>query len=179
MRTAAGLILFGLAWAGCTANADWGSSRDELADTHRGKTYRHEFYHRAIATDIPWQLTPASTASKAQGERTSVRYVRKFGRVRGTKVALANISKPMLPYPGPHRVVQPCRHVIQPQAARIGAYSVEAAAAGPERLLPRKVRRQQVFFRIFYGNKGGIEVRQAALICTLNANGKIVAAKPT
>jgi Winged helix-turn helix len=53
------------------------------------------------------------------------------------------------------------------------------AALGPERLLPRKVRRQQVFFRILYGNKGGIEVRQAALICTLNANGKIVAAKPT
>jgi hypothetical protein len=155
------VILCGLALAGCATNANWGSYQD------------------AMTTEIPWQLTPASTASEAQGERTSVRYVRKFGRVRGTKIALANISKPMVPYPGPHGVVQPCRDVIQPQAARIGAYSVEAAAAGPERQLSNHVRRQQVFFRIFYRNKSGVEVRQAALICTLNANGAIVAAKPT
>jgi hypothetical protein len=69
--------------------------------------------------------------------------------------------------------------VIQPQAIHIGAYSVEAAAAGPERRLHNDVRRQQVFFRIFYRHKGSIEVRQAALICTLNGNGKIVAATPT
>ena len=181
MRTqaAAGLILCGLALAGCVTNADWGSRPGELANSLRGTTPRPEGYHGVMAMEIPWQLTPASTASEAQGERTSVRYIRKFGRVRGTKVALANISKPMVPYPGPHRVVQPCRLVIQPQAARIGAYSVEAAAAGPERLLPRKVRRQQVFFRILYRSKDGIEVRQAALICTLNARGTIVAAKPT
>jgi len=84
-----------------------------------------------MITEIPWQLTPASTASQAQGERTTVRYVRRFGRVRATRVALANISKPMVPYPGPHEVLLPCRSVIQPQATRIGAYSVEAAAAGP------------------------------------------------
>jgi hypothetical protein len=84
----------------------------------------------------------------------------------------------MVPYPGPHGVVQSCRHVIQPQAVRIGA-SVEAAAAGPERRLHNDVRRQQVFFRIFYRHEGSIEVRQAALICTLNANGKIVTATPT
>jgi hypothetical protein len=69
--------------------------------------------------------------------------------------------------------------VIEPQAIRIGAYSVEAAAAGPERRLQNDVRRQQVFFRIFYRHKGGIEVRQAALICTLNGSGKIVTATPT
>jgi len=108
-----------------------------------------------------------------------VRYVRKFGRVRGTRIALANISKPMVPYPGAHEVVRPCRDVIQPQATRIGAYSVEATAAGPERRLHNDVRRQQVFFRIFYRHEGCIEVRRAALICTLNANGKIVAATPT
>jgi len=85
----------------------------------------------------------------------------------------------MVPYPGPHRVVQPCCDVIQPQATRIGAYSVEATAAGPERRLHNDVRRQQVFFRIFYRHEGCIEVRRAALICTLNANGKIVAATPT
>jgi hypothetical protein len=163
MRTqaAAGLILCGFALAGCASNSQWGS------------------YHEAMTTEIPWQLTPASTASEAQGERTTVRYMRKFGRVRGTRIALANISKPMVPYPGPHEVVRPCRDVIQPQATRIGAYSVEAAAAGPQRLLAHNVRRQQVFFRIFYRNKAGIEVRQAALMCTLNASGTVVAAKPT
>jgi hypothetical protein len=85
----------------------------------------------------------------------------------------------MVPYPGAHEVVRPCRDAIQPQAARIGAYSVEAAAAGPQKFLAHNVRRQQVFFRVFYRNKDGIEVRQAALICTLNASGTIVAAKPT
>jgi len=160
-RAAAGLILCGFALAGCATNSQWGS------------------YHAAMTTEIPWQLTPASTASEAQGERTTVRYVRKFGRVRGTRIALANISKPMVPYPGAHEVVRPCRDVIQPQAARIGAYSVEAAAAGPQKFLAHNVRRQQVFFRIFYRSKDGIEVRQAALMCTLNASGTIVAAKPT
>jgi hypothetical protein len=181
MRTqaAAGLILCGLALAGCATNADWGSRRDELANGLRGNTNRPEEYHGVVAMEIPWQLTPASTASEAQGERTSVRYIRKFGRVRGTKVALANISKPMVPYSSRHGVVQPCRDVIEPQAIRIGAYSVEAAAAGPERRLQNDVRRQQVFFRIFYRHKGGIEVRQAALICTLNGSGKIVTATPT
>jgi len=160
-RAAAGLILCGFVLAGCATNSQWGS------------------YHEAMTTEIPWQLTPASTASEAQGERTTVRYVRRFGRVRGTRIALANISKPMVPYPGAHEVVRPCRDVIQPQAAHIGAYSVEAAAAGPQKLLAHKVRRQQVFFRILYRSKDGIEVRQAALICTLNARGTIVAAKPT
>jgi len=163
MRTSAavGLILCNFALAGCVTTSPWGS------------------YHQAMTTEIPWQLTPASTASEAQGERTTVRYVRKFGRVRGTKVALANLSKSMVPYPGPHEVVQPCRGVIQPQATRIGAYSVEAAAAGPQKLLAHNVKRQQVFFRIFYRNKDGVEVRQAALMCTLNARGTIIAAKPT
>jgi hypothetical protein len=181
MRTqaTAGLLLCGLTLAGCVTNANWGSRRDELASGLRGNTNRPEEYHGVVAMEIPWQLTPASTASEAQGERTSVMYIRKFGRVRGTKVALANISKAMVPYPGPHGVVQPCRDVIQPQATRIGAYSVEAAAAGPERRLHNDVRRQQVFFRIFYRHEGSVEVRQAALICTLNANGKIVAATPT
>ena len=166
IQAAAALILCGLALAGCATSGDMGS-------------YRPEAQHGAMATEIPWQLTPASTASEAQGERTSVRYVRKFGRVRGTRVALANISKPMIPYPGTHGVVQPCRAVMQPQAMRIGAYTVEAAAAGPEQKLPNQFRRQQVFFRIFYRSKQGIEVRQAALICTLNANGRVVAARPT
>lgn len=164
-RAAAALILCGFALAGCATNSNTNSTMGS--------------YHDAMTTEIPWQLTPASTASEAQGERTTVRYVRKFGRVRGTRIALANLSKPMVPYPGPHQVVRPCRDVIQPQATRIGAYSVEAAAAGPQRPLANDATRQQVFFRIFYRNKNGVEVRQAALMCTLNANGTIVAATPT
>jgi hypothetical protein len=171
-----GLMLFGVVSAACAANANRVSYQGKA---HHLEVPQPKYKYAVSGTKIPWQLTPASTASRAQGERTSVRYIRKFGRVRGTKVALANISKPMVPYPGPRGVVQPCRNVIQPQAIHIGAYSVEAAAAGPERRLHNDVRRQQVFFRIFYRHKGSIEVRQAALICTLNANGKIVAASPT
>jgi hypothetical protein len=105
-------------------------------------------------------------------------FLPRYGWVRGTEVALANVSKPMVPYPGAHAVVRPCRNALMAQATRIGAYSVEAAAAGPERYVRHRINRQQVFFRIFYRNRTGIEVRQAALICTLDARGKIIAIKP-
>jgi hypothetical protein len=165
------LVVFGLASAACAANAS-------NVSYQRHSDIRHVGTDAATETRIPWQLTPASTASRAQGERTFVKYVIALGRVRGTVVALAYASTPMTAYPGPHGLVQPCRRVIQPQATRIGAYSVEAAAAGPERSLRHGTKRQQVFFRIFYRNKSTIEVRQAALMCTLNARGTVTAAHP-
>jgi hypothetical protein len=169
------LVVFGLASAACAANASNVSSQRHSDIRHLG-TPGNE--NAATETRIPWQLTPASTASRAQGEKTFVKYVSRVGRVRGTVVALGYVSTPMTAYPGPHGLVQPCRRVILPQATRIGAYSVEAAAAGPERSLRHGTKRQQVFFRIFYRHKGTIEVRQAALMCTLNARGTVTAANP-
>ena len=159
------LVVANLVSGVCTANANRVS-------------YKLGNKHAALSIQIPWQLTQASTASRAQGERTSVKYVRKLGRVQGTDVALAYASTKMTPYPGPHSIVQPCLHVILPQATRIGAYSVEAAAAGPERHLRHGAKRQQVFFRIFYRKKNSIEVRQAALMCKVNAGGTVIAADP-
>jgi hypothetical protein len=195
MHTATCLILCGLGSAGCVTTPDRVSYQGAPSPSRVAyQEPRRVAYQEAPpppaappassnvagyqGTQIPWQLTPASTASEAQGERTTIRYVRKLGRVKGTEVALANLSKPMTAYPGPHAVVQPCRRIMGPQATRIGAYSVEAAAAGPERHLQRGARRQQVFFRIFYRNANGIEVRQAALMCTMNTRGTIVAANP-
>jgi hypothetical protein len=178
MRASAITIVCGLICAGCATNPGGVAyQRVDHPVSEPAMSAPNGSSQRAVATQIPWQLTPASTASEAQGERTSVRYVRKMGRVRGTDIALANLGKPMTAYPGAHSVVQPCRHAMLPQAARIGAYSVEAAAAGPEQHL-RGSRRQQVFFRILYRNENGIEVRQAALMCTLNVRGTVIAAKP-
>jgi hypothetical protein len=153
------LVLCGVASTGCATNVNRQS-------------------YQPGATSIPWQLTPASTASEAQGEKTTVIFVPKFGWVRGTEVGLANFSKAMKPYPGAHAVVRPCRNSLQAQATRIGAYSMEAAAAGPERHLRNGIKRQQVFFRIFYRTINGIEVRQAALICTLDARTRTITVKP-
>ncbi len=127
---------------------------------------------------MPWQLTPASTASIAQGESTIVVPNEKFGKVKGTPIAVANLEKPVVAYARRGRVVEACRAVIEPQAKGIGAYSVQAAAAGPE---TRKDgdRVQQVFFRIIYDRPDYLEVRQAALICKVGPDDRLVDAKPT
>src|SRR5690242_2637976 len=101
------LLVAGLVSGACSANASHAS-------------YLPRYKPAAPGIQIPWQLTPASTASRAQGERTNVKYLRNIGRIRGTDVALAYVSTPMTPYPGMHSVVQPCLRVIRPQATRIG-----------------------------------------------------------
>lgn len=67
---------------------------------------------------------------------------------------------------------------LLPHSPERGAirYKTTPAENNTRRRLQNDARRQQVFFRVFYRHKGGIEVRQAALIRMLNTNGKIVAA---
>ena len=126
---------------------------------------------------VPWQLTPASTASIAQGENTIVVPNEKFGKVKGTPIAIANLEKPVVAYARRGRVVEACRAVIEPQAKGIGAFSVQAAAAGPE-TTKNGDRVQQVFFRIIYDRPEYVEVRQAALICKVGRDNRVVDAKP-
>ena len=126
---------------------------------------------------IPWQLTPASSASIAQGEVTVVADKPGVGRVRGTEKALAQLDQRIVPFTKSGRVVSACKDTFDSQAKQAGAYSVEAAAAGPERKVA-KGRSQQVFFRIFYADPkdSGVEVRQASIACTMGANGHVVEA---
>ncbi len=129
------------------------------------------------AFDVPWQLTPASTASEGAGERTQVSDVPGYGRVKGTPSALAQLATAPTAYPGPAIAVDPCRAAVQAQVAPVGATNVEAAAAGPERRLGNGAIRQQVFFRIMYSRGPVPEVRQSALVCTVR-HGRVLNAVP-
>ena len=126
---------------------------------------------------IPWQLTPASSASIAQGEVTVVADKPGVGRVRGTEKALSQLDQRIVPFTQADRVVNACRDTFDSQARQAGAYSVEAVAAGPEHKVA-KGRSQQVFFRIFYADPkdNGVEVRQASIACTLGTGGHVVEA---
>ncbi len=129
----------------------------------------------AGANAIPWQLTPASAASRAQGEATVVVDKPGVGRIRGTEKALAQLDERIVPFVKPGKVVTACKEAFDAQARHVGAYSMEAEAAGPERKAANG-RRQQVFFRIFYADPqdGGVEVRQASIACTLGPGGRLM-----
>lgn len=131
-----------------------------------------------IPTAMPWQLTPASTASIAQGEQTIIIDNRRFGRVKGTPLAIANLEKPVIAFARRGAVVVACKKTIEPQAKNIGAYSIQAAAAGPERRNRDGGRFQQVFFRVIYDHPDYLEVRQSSLLCSLDRSGMIVDARP-
>jgi len=139
-----------------------------------------QFNDRTASSDqeIPWQLMPASAASRAQGEVTYVTDVSGLGRMRGTAPALAQIHEKIVPYTKNGRLVQECRAAMEPQAVAKGAYSVEANAAGPLRV-SRGLTHQQVFFRILYRDQpdAGIEIRQASLDCSLDRTGRLTSAK--
>ena len=131
-----------------------------------------------VPSKMPWQLTPASTASIAQGEKTIIVANGRFGKVKGTPLAVANLDKPLIAFARRGPIVAACRSTIEPQAKSIGAYSVQAAAAGPERRNPDGDRMQQVFFRIIYDRAAYLEVRQSALLCTIDGKGQVVDAHP-
>ena len=127
---------------------------------------------------IPWQLTPASAASIGQGEATVVVDKPGLGRVRGTEKALAQLDQRIVPFKENGKVVSACKDAFEPQATQVGAYSLEASAAGPEKKRPGGERTQQVFFRIFYSDlkDQGVEVRQASIACTVRSDGALVKA---
>ena len=121
---------------------------------------------------IPWQLTPASAASRAQGEVTSLVDVPFIGRVRGTEKAVADWNHALVPFTKDDTVVAACKKTFEPQAISAGAYYVEAAAAG-SRTKVAQGWRQQVFFRILYHDtsENGVEVRQASIACVTDESG--------
>lgn len=123
---------------------------------------------------IPWQLTPASAASRAQGEVTSLVDVPTVGKVRGTEKAVADWNRAIIPFSKDDKVVEACKKAFEPQATSAGAYYLEAASAGPKQKAA-KGWHQQVFFRILYHDpsEGGVEVRQASIDCTVDDAGTL------
>ena len=127
---------------------------------------------------MPWQLSPASAASIGQGEATVVVDRPGLGRVRGTQTALAQLDQRIVPYKANGPIVSACKGAFEPQAKQVGAYALEAAAAGPETRQPGRTRTQRVFFRIFYADlkDEGVEVRQASIACTVGRDGALLKA---
>lgn len=131
----------------------------------------------AASWQVPWQISPASTASKAQSEATVLAYVPNTGYVRGTPEVVASIGVPLTSAPGPNRTVEACRDVVESEASKIGAREVEAASAGPHRRNRKGQYEGPVRMRITYATSNGFEVREATMTCIVDARGKIVDAK--
>ncbi|UVK37853.1 helicase [Mesorhizobium sp. AR10] len=85
---------------------------------------------------------------------------------------------PPVPIPGtPPAVVRVCRQAIMSAATPLGAVRVDAASAGPVRRHRRGALTAPIEVRIDYARQGGIEVRQARVVCRLDAAGRVVAVK--
>ncbi len=126
---------------------------------------------------VPWQLTPASTASVAAGESTTIQEMAGYGQVKGTAKALSYLNTAMTPYPGKHVAVEPCTAAVERQVGPVGATKIESAAAGPDQHMRNGEVRSQVLFRIMYDRGGPVrEVRQAALTCVVKGK-RLISAK--
>ncbi|MEI9406568.1 hypothetical protein [Mesorhizobium argentiipisi] len=74
----------------------------------------------------------------------------------------------------PRKVVSACRAAIMSAATPLGAVRVYAVSAGPMR--QRKAGpAAPLEVRINYALRGGIQVRQAKVLCRLDARGKVIA----
>ena len=85
---------------------------------------------------MPWQLTPASPASAAQGEKTILAWVSDLGFVRGTPTVLGTLKSPMVPRPGRNAAVEPCREVVLAAAAPSPAPAAPRPFVLPDVLRP-------------------------------------------
>lgn len=125
---------------------------------------------------MPWQLSLSSAASRAKGERTIVARLPKYGKVRGTRVALRYVFAPLPKTPGRNSLVRACRSTVAQSARKLGAVRIDAASAGPERRT-RSGSVAKVGFRLIYAShntRENYEVRQGVLTCRADRAGKIV-----
>jgi len=157
-------------WAACfmLAVGAGGANARQGHSTPRLKTY--------TTWTMPWQLSLSSAASRAKGERTIVVRLPKYGKVRGTKVALRYVFAPLPKTPGRNSLVNSCRSTVAKSARKLGAIRIDAASAGPERRT-NGGSAARVGFRLIYASlkKGeNHEVRQGVLTCKADRAGKIV-----
>ncbi|MET0428832.1 MAG: hypothetical protein ABW026_10080 [Microvirga sp.] len=123
---------------------------------------------------MPWQLDPESALSRAQGEQIYTAYIPELGQVRGTRAAISYARAPLNAPAGRNRALEPCRNLIAKEAEKFGAVRVEATSLGPDRRDRSGSVEGPVGIRIFYPATGGVQVRQAALTCKVDARGKVL-----
>ena len=123
---------------------------------------------------MPWQLDPELALSRANGEQIYTAYIPELGRVRGTRTAISYARAPLNAPAGRNRTLEPCRSLIAKEAERDGAVRVEATSLGPDRRDRTGSVEGPVGVRIFYPASDGIQVRQAALTCKVDARGKVL-----
>ena len=128
----------------------------------------------ASTWQMPWQISPISTASQAAGEQTILSFVPGTGLVKGTSAALSSIGQPLSEAPGRNRTVEVCRSTVWSEASKQGAKEVEVASAGPERRDRKGDYFAPVLMRVTYVRPLSYEVREGMLICVVNPAGGIV-----
>ncbi|GJD82325.1 hypothetical protein [Methylobacterium haplocladii] len=128
----------------------------------------------AATWQMPWQISPISSASQAAGEQTILSFVPGTGFVKGTPTALASIGQPLNNVPGPNRTINVCRTTVWSEASKQGAKEIEVVSAGPERRDRKGDYFAPVMMRLTYTRPFAYEVREAMLICVVNRAGGIV-----
>ena len=119
----------------------------------------------------------------AAGEQRSVAYFSQSGIMQGTPVlsgtrpVLPETGAPLQPAPGANRTVEACRGAAWAEAAKLGARSIEAVSAGPERVSGQGQVIGRVRVRITYERSGTYEVTEATMTCTVDQSGKLVSAR--
>lgn len=131
----------------------------------------------AATWQMPWQIRPIGYGLRGPGarrERIVQAFVRKIGRVRGTRTAIATIGQPLRPARGPNRAVEACRAAVSREATKLGAREVEAVSAGRERITAARNAVAPVRFRITYKMRKIYEVRLSVLTCLVNRKGNLI-----
>lgn len=113
------------------------------------------------AISLPSILKPSSTGGGELGRSTA-------GYPFAPLLSLK--AKPGTPI----RVVSACRAAIMLAATPLGAVGVYAVSAGPTRQRKAGLA-APIEVRIDYALRGGIQVRQAKVLCRLGATGKVIA----
>ncbi len=117
---------------------------------------------------------PSKSADAGPPEETVRIWVAGTGYVRGRRDAVAAWGRPLKASPGPNRAVEPCRAMVQGEAERLGARSVEAVSAGPHRRNPKGEWVAPVRMRITYPRPDGYEVKEATMTCIVDRENRIV-----
>ncbi|HEV2560245.1 MAG TPA: hypothetical protein VGU45_16615 [Microvirga sp.] len=100
-----------------------------------------------------------------------------WGRVRANPAVLAEFLQPLWAAPDPNRTVEPCRLAVEAASLQEGPSRVEAASRGPELRTRDGLIHGAVEVRILHKLDGVTVVRQAALLCTVRADGSFVTAR--
>lgn len=93
--------------------------------------------------------------------------------LRGSPVALRLITQPLQPGEGRSRVFDACKDELEAAAHRLGALSLEAVPAGPDRLLAGGYE-GLVEVRIIYAGTLAYEVRHSVVKCRTDQRGQII-----